>query len=227
MGLAQLEFERAKLRARFAVKPTPPPPAPEGGGEPDKAAADASQAAQAEALRAALSKVKPADVEAARPHLAKAEEWYEKAAVAAAAADAKRKAEQEARAAARKQQQGDGEAAAAAPAAGGAAASFAANTSIMHGNTLYEWSQLLAAAGAEWRPALDAAVARFKAAECTEADLRGALKNHTRADELDLGPDPEPEPEAAPAEAEAEAAPKEAPAEAPKAKGLPALSKKK
>ncbi|GBF89198.1 hypothetical protein Rsub_01915 [Raphidocelis subcapitata] len=238
VALAQLEFERAKLRARLIVRPTPPPPAPEGGGEPEKAAADAFQAAQAEALRAALAKVKAADVEAARPHLAKAEEWFGKSAAAAVAADAKRQAEKDARAAARKQQQGGAAAAAeaeapaaAAPAPGEPGASYAANARIMHGNTLYEWSQLLAAAGAEWRAALDAAVERFKAAECTAADLRSALKNHTHAHELDLGPEPEPEPEAkAKAEAapaKSEAAKAEAEAKAPKAKGLPALSKKK
>jgi hypothetical protein len=50
----------------------------------------------------------------------------------------------------------------------------------MHGNALYEWSQLLAAAGdASWRGVLDEATALFRAAGCAEKDIRGALKNHT------------------------------------------------
>lgn len=56
----------------------------------------------------------------------------------------------------------------------------------------YEYSQLLAAAGLEWRKALDAAVALFKGADCSDADVRAALKNHTQAEHLNLGPDPEP-----------------------------------
>lgn len=61
----------------------------------------------------------------------------------------------------------------------------------MEGNTLYEYSQLLAATGKKWRPVLDQAIALFRAAACSDADVRGALKNHTHAAELDLGPEPE------------------------------------
>lgn len=54
--------------------------------------------------------------------------------------------------------------------------------------------QVLAATGAEpWRPVLDVATSKFRASGAAEADVRQALKNHTRASELDLGPDPEPE----------------------------------
>jgi hypothetical protein len=109
----------------------------------------------------------------------------------------------------------------------------------MEGNVLYEWSQLLAAAGAEWRPTLDGAVERFRGAACSEADVRSALKNHTRAAELDLGPDPEEEAAkakaaeqeaaaaAAAAEAEAAAAAAAAKQQPEKAKGLPSLGRKK
>ncbi len=55
-------------------------------------------------------------------------------------------------------------------------------------------AQVLAATGAlPWRPVLDAAAVKFRASGAPEADVRSALKNHTRASELDLGPDPEPE----------------------------------
>ena len=40
---------------------------------------------------------------------------------------------------------------------------------------------------------LDEAVEHFRGAGCAEADIRGALKNHYRAADLDQGPDPEPE----------------------------------
>lgn len=93
---------------------------------------------------------------------------------------------------------------------------------MLHGNALYEWSQMLGAVGAaEWRPVLDDAVARFRGAGCAEADIRAALKNHSHAGELDLGPDPEPEPSKAAAEQPSSSKP--AP---PEAKGLPKLERK-
>lgn len=42
---------------------------------------------------------------------------------------------------------------------------------------------------------LDEAVQHFRDAGCAPPDIRGALKNHYRAADLDLGPDPEPQPE--------------------------------
>jgi hypothetical protein len=42
---------------------------------------------------------------------------------------------------------------------------------------------------------LDEAVQHFRDAGCAPPDVRGALKNHYRAADLDLGPDPEPQPE--------------------------------
>ena len=55
-------------------------------------------------------------------------------------------------------------------------------------------AQVLAETNAEpWRPVLDRAAEKFKASGAPEPDIRAALKNHSRRDELDLGPDPEPE----------------------------------
>jgi hypothetical protein len=103
----------------------------------------------------------------------------------------------------------------------------------MEGNALFEWSQLLAAAGAaEWRGVLDSAVALFKAAACSDADVRGALKNHTHAAELDLGPEPAEQEQSAAAGGEkqgekGEGKGKEEEKPAAAAKGLPSLDKKK
>jgi hypothetical protein len=193
--------------------------------------------------------------------MTKATAWYAKALAAAEEADAKRAAAA-----------GDDAAAAAEL----DASSFKTQALIMEGNVLYEWSQLLAAVGAEWKGALDSAVDKFKAAKCSEgergkvvlgglglpkgvmisnngavpkptphdlkpsppqhqptppnhppaADVRSALKNHSNASDLDLGPDPEEEAAAAKA-AEEEAKAAAAKPEAAKAKGLPSLGKKK
>jgi tetratricopeptide (TPR) repeat protein len=70
-----------------------------------------------------------------------------------------------------------------------------ANVLLNWGNILYERSQLAARAGQDWRPMLDEAVEHFRDAGCAPPDIRGALKNHYRAADLDLGPDPEPQPE--------------------------------
>ncbi len=53
-------------------------------------------------------------------------------------------------------------------------------------------AQVLAAVSKEWKPVLDGAVEKFRTAGASEVDIRSALKNHQRKDELDLGPDPEP-----------------------------------
>ena len=47
------------------------------------------------------------------------------------------------------------------------------NTLLAWGNLLYEDSQLAAATGADWRPVLDRATARFREAGCNEPDIIG------------------------------------------------------
>ncbi|GBF87664.1 hypothetical protein Rsub_00375 [Raphidocelis subcapitata] len=242
-AMASLEADRAKLRARLFVAPAGPAAAAADAADAEADGKPAGGGAAA-ALRAALARVKKADVDAAAAHMGQVAEWFAKATAAGEAADAKRKAEEAAAAAA--------DAASAEPAAAAAAAAdggdddalLATQARVLEGNALYEWSQLLAAVGGEWRAALDEAVARFRAGRCSEADVRGALKAHTRAEELDLGPDSEAEAEAGPAgaaaaaeggaEAKAAAGGAEAAAAAAaeaapeaKAKGLPALGGKK
>lgn len=99
------------------------------------------------------------------------------------------------------------------------------NMIVMHGNVLFEWSQVLAAVSKpEWRAILDSATERFTTAGASKTDVRLALKKHSRRDELDLGPDPEPPAAAKAAEAPAKEASKPAPEAA---KGLPSLEVKK
>ncbi|KAF6253087.1 hypothetical protein COO60DRAFT_1703978 [Scenedesmus sp. NREL 46B-D3] len=227
--MASVYFDRAKLAAKLLVKPLPPPP--EGVTEGSKEAEAAAQAASTAATREALTKIKAADVEAAKGHMETAHTWYKKAHAAALAFEQQRKAEAEA-----KQKEDGGDAAAAAAkqpeaAANGTAAgepmTLPAHAQVMYGNSLYEWSQVLAAVGQEWKGLLDDAVACFKDAGCAEPDIRAALKNHTKADQLDLGPDPEPEPQpeqqqpAAAAQQQQQHKPVP-----PEAKGLPKLERK-
>ncbi|GFH19076.1 uncharacterized protein HaLaN_15968, partial [Haematococcus lacustris] len=81
-------------------------------------------------------------------------------------------------------------------------------------------TDVLAVTGAApWRPVLDEATARFRSSGAPEGDVRAALKNHMRVDELDLGPDPDLEPESNPKAP----VPPGTPAPAPEAKGLPSL----
>ena len=68
----------------------------------------------------------------------------------------------------------------------------AVQKAMCHGGTDHDTAHC-AAPLQEWRKQLDEAVEHFKGAGCAEVDIRGALKNHYCAAQLDLGPDPEPE----------------------------------
>lgn len=59
---------------------------------------------------------------------------------------------------------------------------------VMWGNLLYEYSQILAAVEADWKPVLDKAVSNFRGAGCPEDDITAALRAHTQAAHLDLPP---------------------------------------
>lgn len=99
---------------------------------------------------------------------------------------------------------------------------------IIWGNALYDQSQIWAGVGLQgWKEMVEDAKARFLSATCKEKDVLEALRNHIKADELELPPEPKPEEapaakvEEKPAEAEA------APAKEAAPKGLPALKGKK
>jgi len=92
----------------------------------------------------------------------------------------------------------------------------------MWGNMLYEQSQLWGAIGREWKPLLDDATVKFKQAGCAIKDIRQALQNHFKGDEVELPPLPEPTPsEETPQQETQDSAPATDPV-----KGLPALPKK-
>jgi hypothetical protein len=135
-----------------------------------------------------LAVLQAADVDAAKAHMEAAHTWYKKAHAAAIAFEQQRKAEADAK---QKEDGADAAAAAKQPetAANGSAApgeplSLPAHAQVMYGNSLYEWSQVLAAVGQEWKGLLDDAVACFKDAGCAEPDIRTALKNHTQVGAL-------------------------------------------
>lgn len=216
-ALGQLEFERAKVLSGLLVKPVRAQAAEEGS-DPKEAARVAAEAAEAAtaALKEALQKCTKSAVESAKPHIEKATAWFAKA-LENAEVEQKRIAEEKAEK--EKDKEKDDKAEGAAP-----DVNLVAQAQIMHGNIMYEWSQILGGVGETWKHVLDQAVELFKAAGCSESDIRSALKNHARKDELDLGPDPEPEPkEAAPAAAPPAEEKKE---EKKEAKGLPALPSK-
>lgn len=222
LQLGSLEFDRAKLAAQLLVKP--PPTMPEGlqEGTPEAEAATKSynDATQAN-TREALAKLKADNVAKAESHIKTMEGLYKQAHDSAVAYEQERKADQEAK----QQKQQSSETSASGKdtpaAAEGQQMTISQHARILYGNQLYEWSQMLAAVGKDWKPVLDEATSCFREAGCKEEDIRGALKNHTQVDQLDLGPDPEPEQPATPAEPEK---PQHKPAK--EAKGLPSLDRK-
>ncbi|KAG2497984.1 hypothetical protein HYH03_004243 [Edaphochlamys debaryana] len=215
-NMGQLEFERCKLAAGLL----PVPPATEAKPEGEAAAASPSktqdevaqeqQEAAAAATRAALALLQGDTVSGAEGKFRAALEWVDKAVALAPAMDAKQEAVKPA----------EGQAA---PAQG--EYGFKAQALVLKGNFIYEWSQMLAAVGQDWRPQLDAGVALFREAGCPEKDIRVALRNHLKAPELDIPAEEAEAAAAAPAPAKEE--PKPAEEEKPKAKGLPSLEVKK
>ena len=105
---------------------------------------------------------------------------------------------------------------------------------IIWGNALYDQSQIWAGVGLDgWKDMVADAKARFLSATCKESDINDALRNHIKAEDLDVPPEPEAEGAAKPASkttdaAEATGAKKGGEgAKKEGAKGLPALKKKK
>lgn len=123
------------------------------------------------------------NVSKAEAHIKAMEGLYKQAYDSAVAYEQERKADQEARQQKQDKQQGSEASTSGKDAAADGqqpAMTISSHARIMYGNQLYEWSQMLAAVGKEWRPVLDEAVKCFKEAGCNEADIRGALKNHTQ-----------------------------------------------
>ncbi|KAL6758145.1 hypothetical protein V8C86DRAFT_2434967 [Haematococcus lacustris] len=226
--LAQLEWERAKAKLGYSLPAvtssltwTPAPPPLSAAKEAREAKRAAASPATAAAPDAAPATTSAADTASGSDS---------SAAPAAAASSAGG--------------EGGAEETAGSSSSSSAASTPPFNVLIMHGNILYDWSQVLAVTdAAPWRPVLEEATARFRSSGAPEGDVRAALKNHMRVHELDLGPDPDLELYMHPHEAahhlggtqqwvaagvQPESNPKApvppgTPAPAPEAKGLPSL----
>ncbi|EFJ44867.1 hypothetical protein VOLCADRAFT_106243 [Volvox carteri f. nagariensis] len=241
-NMSQLEFERCKLAAGLMA--APPTAAPEkaeqeqpNSGADGEAAAAAAAAPSADgaaataaasssstttaaegtaadaanaATRAALSVLKAEAVAGARGGFEKALEWAEKAVALAPAMDARQK-EAQAKAAEAGQPQAPPQQ------PGQQEYDFRSQALVLKGNFIYEWSQMLAAVGhaEEWRSELDRAVALFREAGCPEKDIRVALRNHFKADELDIPAEEPAKEEEGEATATPAAKPEAAPVNAP------------
>ncbi|GIL43557.1 hypothetical protein Vafri_1256 [Volvox africanus] len=224
-NMSQLEFERCKLAAGLMAagvseSSKPAESSSEGASSTDgavEAPSTAESAAEAvnAATRAALAKLKAEDVDGAREGFEKALEWADKAVALAPGMDARQKEAQAKAAEAGQPQQPQQQ----------QEYDFRSQALVLKGNFIYEWSQMLAAVGKDWKPELDQAEALFREAGCPEKDIRVALRNHLKSAELNI-PAEEEEPAPAPAAAAKEAAKSEA-EEKPKAKGLPSLEVKK
>ncbi|GLC33808.1 hypothetical protein PLESTM_000121800 [Pleodorina starrii] len=240
-NMSQLEFERCKLSAGLMAHPEPAKPA-ESSAESSSAAAPAPAAADgassskgaeqaaadgADALNAAahaaLAKLQTEAVTAARSGFESALTWADRAVALAPSMDARQK---EAQAKAAESGQAPPAASSGSSPAGQQEYDFKSQALVLKGNFIYEWSQMLAATGQEWKPEVEKAVALFREAGCPEKDIRMALRNHFKSEELDI-----PAEEETPAPAAKEEAKEEAKAEPevekPKAKGLPSLEVKK
>eukprot|EP00951_Prasinocladus_malaysianus_P032619 scaffold318580_cov24-Prasinocladus_malaysianus.AAC.1 len=160
--MGQLYFERAKLHTGLLI-PTSPPEA-----EPGK---DAQEVAN-ELMREALKKVTPEKAKVSEELFEKAVDYFKNSITMLPE---------------------DAETPKPAPAEGEQPEeiSFKAQALVMWGNVLYEQSQVRAAVGKEWKPLLDEAVVKFNEAGCQQADIRTALLNHMKKDEIEIPPEPE------------------------------------
>lgn len=125
------------------------------------------------------------NVEKAESYVKSMEGFYKQAYDAAVAYEQERKTDQDSKQQAEAKSADSSETSTSGSAASAAEGvqppmTISAHTKILFGNQLYEWSQMLAAVGKDWKPTLDEAVKCFKEAGCSEEDIRGALKNHTQ-----------------------------------------------
>mmetsp|Transcript_5803 Transcript_5803/g.16302 ORF Transcript_5803/g.16302 Transcript_5803/m.16302 type:complete len:613 (-) Transcript_5803:272-2110(-) len=198
VGMGQLYFERAKLHTGLLIPSSP------AGAEGTKEAQEIAN----QLMKEALTKVTNDKAKVAEELFEQAVEYFKSAITMLPAEDP---------AAAPKPAGENGEV---------EEISFRAQALVMWGNVLYEQSQVRATVGKEWKPLLDEAVRKFNEAGCQKADIRTALLNHLKKDEIDIPP--ELQPEEKPVEPEKPAAEKaeEKPADAPKG-GLTALAPQK
>ncbi|GMH37813.1 hypothetical protein BSKO_05686 [Bryopsis sp. KO-2023] len=224
LALAQLEFERAKVKIGLLIEP-PLDSASDKEKEPSKEASasgqqgqDAAAAAMNEAMKKALARIDKDKVSVVQPMVDKSWELYKKGVELGESLDKQREAEKE------KREQQNQTVSKTPPANPPPAAEqkdaqdepgLHTHALVMWGNVMFEQSQILAVTDGDWKAMLDEAVSKFKEAGCAEKDITQALRTHIKVDDLDLPPVEKPEEK--PAE-------KETPP--PPVKGLPPLESK-
>jgi len=206
LALAQLEFERAKIKMGLIVEPpedeskkeseteAPPtkvPPEKPPTKEPvdEEKAQQAAAQAMNEAMKKALKRVDAAKLPLVQPLIDRSWEIYAKSVKLGIDLDAQREKEKEKKAAKEKAKadgQPDTKTESSAKEENPDEPGLKTHALVMWGNVIFEQSQILAATGGDWKPSLDEAIAKFKEAGCNEKDINQALKTHFKADELDI-----------------------------------------
>eukprot|EP01023_Acetabularia_acetabulum_P059265 TRINITY_DN7122_c0_g1_i3.p1 TRINITY_DN7122_c0_g1~~TRINITY_DN7122_c0_g1_i3.p1 ORF type:complete len:648 (-),score=155.21 TRINITY_DN7122_c0_g1_i3:1332-3275(-) len=176
IAIGQVYLERAKLQAEFIL---PPPKLPEHAeGASVESVNEAAAKAAADAMKTVLKTVETDRVESAEKYFESATEYFQKA------LQMLPKESEETKENTTK----DGESEEQAKKKEVEEMSLQNQLLVMWGNMLYEQSQLQSAIGKDWRDKLDSATDKFKSAGCAIKDIRQALANHFKGDEIELPP---------------------------------------
>eukprot|EP01026_Neomeris_dumetosa_P075524 TRINITY_DN7992_c0_g1_i1.p1 TRINITY_DN7992_c0_g1~~TRINITY_DN7992_c0_g1_i1.p1 ORF type:complete len:638 (-),score=123.75 TRINITY_DN7992_c0_g1_i1:253-2166(-) len=176
IAIGQVYLERAKLQAEFILPPPKLPEQVEGGNL--ESVNEAAAKAAADAMKLVLKTVESERVLSAEDHFATATEYFQKALeLLPSEADVNKEnlnqegegIEQE-----KKKELED--------------MSLHNQLLVMWGNMLYEQSQLRAAIELDWREKLESATEKFRIAGCAVKDIRQALANHVKGEEIELPP---------------------------------------
>lgn len=197
LALAQLEFERAKVKIGLLIEPPLDSTSSDKDkeGEASKTAEsggqDAAAAAMNEAMKKALSRINKEKVPKVQSMVDKSWELYKKGVELGETLDKQREAEKE-----KREQQSLGVSKTPPPNPPPQTEKKEAQDEpglhthalVMWGNVMFEESQILAVTDGDWKGMLDEAISKFKEAGCAEKDITQALRTHIKADELDLPP---------------------------------------
>eukprot|EP00210_Caulerpa_lentillifera_P005134 g4906.t1 len=203
LALAQLEFERAKIKIGLIVAPPedseknkseasssqPPSKVPLVDNKPasSKAPVDDEKGQQAaaqamnQAMKKALLKVDGSKLPSVQDLIDKSWSLYEKSVQLGIELDAQREKEKKPMKEKPKTSDAQDE------------PGLKTHALVMWGNIIFEQSQILAATEGDWKSSLDEAIGKFREAGCNEKDINQALRTHFKAAELDI-PDPFEEP---------------------------------
>lgn len=203
LALAQLEFERAKVKIGLLIEP---PLDSSSGSEKEKekdagktsaetGGQDAAAAAMNEAMKKALGRIDKDKVPKVQSMVDKSWELYKKGVELGDSLDKQREAEKE-----KREQQNQVVSKTPPPTPPQTEKKEAqdepglhTHALVMWGNVMFEQSQILAVTDGDWKKMLEEAIGKFKEAGCAEKDITQALRTHIMADELDLPPVETPE----------------------------------